>query len=156
MRLWKHYKTIHNDGGHCEDNSDAGSLQECLARGNRTYRARPFNFVNLVAKEHCACSIEEDCVLILSEYAGAAAQLQSGVLLVSAYDREGVADAIHRAFHMSLAKRRAHMRRLRRAVRKQEIFWWADSFLRASIETDMSAFPLCDFVPLSEAPVFPF
>ena len=112
--------------------------------------------MNLVAKEYCACSIEEDCVLILSEFAGAAAQMQSGALLVNPYDREGVADAIHRAFHMSLAERRARMRRLRRAVRKQEIFWWADSFLRASIETDMSAFPQSDFVPLSETPVFPF
>jgi trehalose 6-phosphate synthase/phosphatase len=53
--------------------------------------------MNLVAKEYCACSIEEECVLILSEFAGAAAQLQRGALLVNPYDIEGVADAIYRA-----------------------------------------------------------
>jgi trehalose 6-phosphate synthase len=39
--------------------------------------------MNLVAKEYCACSIEEDCVLILSEFAGAAEQLGRGALLVN-------------------------------------------------------------------------
>ena len=59
--------------------------------------------MNLVAKEYCTCSIEEDSVLILSEFAGAAAQLYRGALLVNPYDIEGVADAIHRAFHMDRA-----------------------------------------------------
>jgi len=50
--------------------------------------------MNLIAKEYCAASLEEDCVLILSEFAGAAAQLQKGALLVNPHDTEGVADAI--------------------------------------------------------------
>ncbi|MFP5350443.1 MAG: trehalose-6-phosphate synthase [Gammaproteobacteria bacterium] len=107
--------------------------------------------MNLVAKEYCACSIEEDCVLVISEFAGAAAQLQNGALLVNPYDIEGVADAIQRAFHMPLAERRARMRRLRRSVRRQEIFWWADSFLRAAIARDLRAFPLpADYVPRND------
>lgn len=113
--------------------------------------------MNLVAKEYCACSIEEDCVLVLSEFAGAAAQLQSGALLVNPYDIEGVADAIHQAFQMSLSERRARMRRLRRSIRQQEIFWWADSFLRAAIARDLGAFPLpADYVPRREITAFPF
>lgn len=105
--------------------------------------------MNLVAKEYCACSIEEDCVLILSEFAGAAAQLQRGALLVNPYDTEGVADAIYRAFTMDITERRARMRRLRRAIRKQDIFWWVDVFLRAAIAKDLSAFPLPeDYVPV--------
>lgn len=52
--------------------------------------------MNLVAKEYCACS-DDDCTLILSEFAGAAQQLQRGALLVNPYDIEGVADAIYRA-----------------------------------------------------------
>lgn len=112
--------------------------------------------MNLVAKEYCACSIEED-VLVLSEFAGAAAQLQSGALLVNPYDPEGVADAIHQAFRMSLSERRARMRRLRRSIRQQEIFWWADSFLRAAITRDLGAFPLpADYVPRREIMAFPF
>jgi trehalose 6-phosphate synthase/phosphatase len=104
--------------------------------------------MNLVAKEYCACSIEEDSVLILSEFAGAAAQLQNGALLVNPYDREGVADAIHSAFLMPIAERQRRMRRMRRSIRDQDIFWWVDSFLRAAIAKNLTAFPLPpDFVP---------
>ena len=97
--------------------------------------------MNLVAKEYCACSIEEDCVLILSEFAGAAAQLQRGALLVNPYDIEGVADTLRRAFTMSVEERCARMRRLRRSIRESDIFWWVDSFLRAAIAKDLTAFP---------------
>jgi trehalose 6-phosphate synthase len=107
--------------------------------------------MNLVAKEFCACSIEEDCVLILSEFAGAAAQLQRGALLVNPYDIEGMADAIHHAFGMPARERAARMRRLRRSIREQDIFWWIDSFLRAAIAKDLSDFPLpADYVPRDE------
>jgi trehalose 6-phosphate synthase len=107
--------------------------------------------MNLVAKEFCACSIEEDCVLILSEFAGAAAQLQRGALLVNPYDIEGMADAIHHAFGMPAKERAARMRRLRRSIREQDIFWWIDSFLRAAIAKDLSDFPLpADYVPRDE------
>jgi len=104
--------------------------------------------MNLVAKEFCACSIEEESVLILSEFAGAAAQLQNGALLVNPYDRDGVADAIYTAFGMPPAARRTRMRRLRRTIREHDIFWWVDSFLRAAIAKDLSAFPLPpDYIP---------
>ena len=105
--------------------------------------------MNLVAKEYCACSIEEDCVLILSEFAGAAAQLQGGALLVNPYDIEGVADAIHRAYTMNDDERRNRMRRLRRVVREYDIFWWVDSYLQAAIDRDLSDYPQPekDYVP---------
>lgn len=113
--------------------------------------------MNLVAKEYCAASIEEDCVLILSEFAGAAAQLQQGALLVNTYDVEGTADAVWHAFRMEKAERRARMRRLRRSIREQDIFWWADSFLRAAIAKDLSAFPLpADYVPRDDTEVLPY
>jgi trehalose 6-phosphate synthase len=96
------------------------------------YRAADIGFVtplrdgmNLVAKESCASSIEEDCTLILSEFAGAAAQLRTNALLVNPYDVEGVADTLYRAFTMSDEERRARMRRMRRSIRKADIFWWA-------------------------------
>jgi trehalose 6-phosphate synthase len=97
--------------------------------------------MNLVAKEYCACSIEEDCTLILSEFAGAAPQLARGALLVNPYDIEGVADAIHRAYHMDRNERRARMRQMRRSIRESDVFWWVDSFLRAAITKDLRAFP---------------
>src|SRR6185503_14834429 len=97
--------------------------------------------MNLVAKEYCACSIEEDCVLILSEFAGASAQLGRGALLVNPHDIEGVADALLRAYQMGATERRARMRRMQRSIRNYDIFWWVDSFLAATFTRHLSDFP---------------
>jgi len=88
--------------------------------------------MNLVAKEYCTCSLEGNGVLILSEYAGATAQLQDDALLVNPYDVEGVADAIHRAFIMSEEERTRRMQRMRDSIRKHDIHWWVDTFLKAA------------------------
>ncbi|MGA1841511.1 MAG: alpha,alpha-trehalose-phosphate synthase (UDP-forming) [bacterium] len=101
--------------------------------------------MNLVAKEYCACSLEENSVLILSEFAGAAPQLYRGAILVNPYDVEGMADAIYQAFMMSREERRTRMRRLRRTVQKYNIFWWVDSFLNAAITKRLDSFPALDF-----------
>lgn len=90
--------------------------------------------MNLIAKEYCACQIEEKGVLILSEFAGAADQLGSHSLLVNPYHQEQVADAIYQAFHMDSAQRRARMRELRRLVKRQDVFWWVDGCLRAALD----------------------
>lgn len=105
--------------------------------------------MNLVAKEYCTCSIETDGVLILSEFAGAAAEFQRGALLVNPFDRHGVADALHRALTMPPGERRERMRRLRRIVRDNDIFHWVDSFLVASDprKSDHSLKPVEEFVP---------
>ena len=97
--------------------------------------------MNLVAKEYCASSLEENCVLILSESAGAASQLHSGALLVNPYDVEGTASAIHQALTMPLEERRVRMRKLRRVVRKRHVFWWVAMFLKAAFAVDLTAFP---------------
>lgn len=87
--------------------------------------------MNLVAKEYCACQTENNGVMILSEFAGAAAQMARGAILVNPYDLEHVADAIQRAVCMTPAQREPAMRRLRRLLRRQDVFWWADRFLGA-------------------------
>jgi trehalose 6-phosphate synthase len=96
--------------------------------------------MNLVAKEYCACS-RDDGVLILSEFAGAAAQLPDA-LLVNPYDVAGVAEAIYQAWTMGQEQRRARMRNLRRAVRERDIFWWVDSCLQAETAHSLSNFTL--------------
>ncbi len=110
--------------------------------------------MNLVAKEYCTCSIEEDCVLILSEFAGAASQLARGALLVNPHDIEAVADAIHTAFAMPPEERRARMRRMRTSIRENDVFRWVDNFLRAAIATDLSAFPQPEGLPLEAVSEF--
>ncbi len=95
--------------------------------------------MNLVAKEYCACRIEQDGVMILSQFAGAAEQLKSGAVLVNPYDGEQMADAISMAFHMSQAERGARMKRMRRLTRDENVFCWVDSFLRAGAKLNARA-----------------
>ena len=84
--------------------------------------------MNLVAKEFPAARIDEDGVLVLSEFAGAADELADAIL-VNPYDVDGTAEAIHRALTMDATERRHRMRRLRQTVQEFDVHRWADSFL---------------------------
>jgi trehalose 6-phosphate synthase len=104
--------------------------------------------MNLVAKEFCASSVDEDSVLILSQFAGAAAQLGRAALVVNPYDVDQTAEAIHNAFLIRPAERRYRMKRLRRSVRAQDIFWWVDSFMRAATDKHLRDFPVLEeYIP---------
>jgi trehalose 6-phosphate synthase/phosphatase len=100
--------------------------------------------MNLIAKEYCAAQIEENGTLILSEFAGAASQLQEGALLVNPYHIEEVADAIQRAFQLPADEKSARMRSLRATIRDQDIFWWVDSFLKAAFHRSLNDFPVLE------------
>lgn len=91
--------------------------------------------MNLVAKEFCACQVDGNGVLVLSEFAGAAAQLQRGALLVNPHDIEGMADALNIAFGMDEDERRRRMEGMREILREQDIFWWVDYYLQAALGT---------------------
>ncbi|MBD3170329.1 MAG: trehalose-6-phosphate synthase [candidate division Zixibacteria bacterium] len=107
--------------------------------------------MNLVAKEFCASDIEEHGVLILSEFAGTAAQLSIGALMVNPHDIDGVADAIYEAFKMPDSERRSRMHKLRRSVRRNNIFLWVDSFLQSAISRSRDIFPIIeDYVPKND------
>ncbi|MGE5646675.1 MAG: alpha,alpha-trehalose-phosphate synthase (UDP-forming) [Acidobacteriota bacterium] len=86
--------------------------------------------MNLVAKEYCAANADESGALVLSEFAGAAAELRSGALLVNPNDTIGLADMLRAAFLMSPAERRRRMRRMRETVRRHDVFEWCDRFFR--------------------------
>jgi trehalose 6-phosphate synthase/phosphatase len=100
--------------------------------------------MNLIAKEYCASNIENDGVLILSEFAGAATQFQKNVMLVNPHDIEGMADALYKAFVMDEHTRKGKMKKLREKVRKYDIFWWVNSFLQAAISKDLVNFPVLE------------
>lgn len=88
--------------------------------------------MNLISKEYCVSRVDEDGVLILSEFAGSAAQLHKGALLVNPYDVEGTAEAIYEAYRMDREEQQRRMRRLRKIVRKYDIHWWCEAFLQAA------------------------
>ncbi len=80
--------------------------------------------MNLVAKEYVASRVDEDGVLILSAFAGAAQEL-TGSLIINPYATEQFADAIHQALTMSETERRIRMRQMRNTVQENNIYKWA-------------------------------
>jgi len=86
--------------------------------------------MNLVAKEYCTANTDKQGVLILSEFAGAAAQLHRNALMVNPYDTEGVANAIYHAYQMPEKEQQLRMKRLRGSIAKRDIYWWVNLFLR--------------------------
>jgi trehalose 6-phosphate synthase len=86
--------------------------------------------MNLVAKEYVAARDDEDGVLILSKFTGAAVELRDA-LVVNPYDIVGVAEAMHRGLEMSRSERRERMQRMRRQVMENNIYRWAANVLGA-------------------------
>jgi trehalose 6-phosphate synthase len=86
--------------------------------------------MNLVCKEYVACRYDLGGSLVLSEFAGAAAELTSA-FLVNPHDLDGVKNALHAALTVDPAEGRRRMRALRRQVLTHDVDRWARSFLEA-------------------------
>lgn len=86
--------------------------------------------MNLVAKEFAASRVDEDGVLVLSEFAGAVDEL-TDALVVNPYDCDGTAEMLHRALCMPFPERHARMRGLRERVFAHSCDRWSDEFLTA-------------------------
>jgi trehalose 6-phosphate synthase len=86
--------------------------------------------MNLVAKEYVATRTDNRGVLVLSEFAGAADELGSA-LLINPHDIDWVKDAIRRAIDMPAAEQGRRMRALRRRVLEHDVEDWSRSFLTA-------------------------
>jgi trehalose 6-phosphate synthase/phosphatase len=84
--------------------------------------------MNLVAKEYVASRLNNDGVLVLSEFAGAADELKDAIL-VNPYNTESVMDAIKAAIAMPLSEQVARMTQLRKNVLKKDIHYWTNTFL---------------------------
>ena len=92
--------------------------------------------MNLVAKEYVAAQDASDPgVLILSRFAGAAAEFKEGALRVNPYDTEAVGAAIKRAVTMPLAERKSRHADLYAALLRNDISKWGDNFLSALMGT---------------------
>jgi trehalose 6-phosphate synthase len=84
--------------------------------------------MNLVAKEFVAARDDLDGVLILSELAGAAQELEEA-LIINPYDERGFTAAILRAVDMPGWERRRRMQALRRRVAGRDVLAWASDIL---------------------------
>jgi alpha,alpha-trehalose-phosphate synthase [UDP-forming] len=91
--------------------------------------------MNLVAKEYAASRTDEDGVLILSQFTGAAREL-SEALLVNPFAEHEVADAIHAALTMPEEERSRRMRSLREEIQTNNVYRWAERILAALLKLD--------------------
>jgi trehalose 6-phosphate synthase len=87
--------------------------------------------MNLVAKEYVAAQAPDNPgVLVLSQFAGAAQELKSA-LIVNPYDIEATAAAIARAFSMQLDERKDRWHTMMAVLRANSVHDWASQFLQA-------------------------
>ena len=86
--------------------------------------------MNLVAKEYVAARGDLGGALVLSEFAGAAAEFKQSYL-VNPHDINGVKDALIRALFDEPADRRKRMRAMRRHLFAHDLDHWARSFFDA-------------------------
>nr|WP_233092599.1 trehalose-6-phosphate synthase [Paracoccus sp. IB05] len=87
--------------------------------------------MNLVAKEYVAAQDPEDPgTLILSRFAGAAAELGEGALLVNPYDEETITRAVAQAVAMPREERKARHAAMAAVLADHDVFGWCRDFLR--------------------------
>src|SRR5882762_56892 len=86
--------------------------------------------MNLVAKEYVACKPEGDGVLVLSEFAGAAAEMGEA-LMINPFDEERTEATIERALTLDEQERRQRMTALHHRVLRNNVFHWGERFLTA-------------------------
>lgn len=91
--------------------------------------------MNLVAKEYVASRGEGPGTLVLSEFTGAAKELQRA-LLVNPRDIDQLAETLLKAVTMDPVESAARLTSLRKVVRRHDVFVWARSFMRALAPDD--------------------
>jgi len=85
--------------------------------------------MNLVSKEFVSMRDDEQGVLVLSAFAGAAEELAQDAILVDPRDTFALADSLAAALSMSDPEQRFRMARMRLIVRRANIHRWAASML---------------------------
>jgi alpha,alpha-trehalose-phosphate synthase [UDP-forming] len=84
--------------------------------------------MNLVAKEYVSTRSDETGVLILSQFTGAARELE-GAVMINPYDTEEFADRIKEAVIMDKEEARLRMAKMREQVARNNIYRWAGKVL---------------------------
>ncbi len=84
--------------------------------------------MNLVAKEYIAARDDEEGVLILSQFTGAARELPES-LVVNPYNIDQSAAALHLALIMPVAEQRTRMRHMRNLIQEFNVYRWAGRML---------------------------
>jgi trehalose 6-phosphate synthase len=110
------------------EHHDAAQVYELYRAAELCYVSSLHDGMNLVAKEFVAARDDEQGVLILSQFTGAARELAEA-LIVNPYDIEQSAAAMHIALTMSPEEQRARMRSMRSLVQEFNVYRWAGRML---------------------------
>jgi trehalose 6-phosphate synthase len=110
------------------EHHDAAQVYELYRAAELCYVSSLHDGMNLVAKEFVAARDDEQGVLILSQFTGAARELAES-LIVNPYDIEQSAAAMHIALTMSAEEQRARMRSMRNLVQEFNVYRWAGRML---------------------------
>ena len=84
--------------------------------------------MNLVAKEFVASQVDENGVLVLSRFTGAAEEIEEAVL-INPFNVGGFVDGIRTALEMEPDERRRRMRAMRSQLHRSTIFDWLHAIL---------------------------
>lgn len=90
--------------------------------------------MNLVAKEYIACRTDNSGVLILSEMAGAANELNEA-LIINPNNFRQVADAIKEAINMPVEEQKRRNKTMQARIAKYNVERWAEEFLQQLRDT---------------------
>jgi trehalose 6-phosphate synthase len=110
------------------EHHDAVQVYEMYRAADLCYVSSLHDGMNLVAKEFVAARDDEQGVLLLSQFTGAARDLAEA-LIVNPYDIEQSAAAMHLALTMSPEEQRARMRSMRNLVQEFNVYRWAGRML---------------------------
>ncbi len=110
------------------EHHDAAQVYEMYRAADLCYVSSLHDGMNLVAKEFVAARDDEQGVLLLSQFTGAARDLVEA-LIVNPYDIEQSAAAMHLALTMSPEEQRARMRSMRNIVQEFNVYRWAGRML---------------------------
>jgi trehalose 6-phosphate synthase len=93
--------------------------------------------MNLVAKEYVASRVDEDGVLILSDFTGASRELTDAII-VNPFSEEESVEAIRQALEMPEEERRKRMRKMRAVVAENNIYRWAGKIISALLRFEFT------------------
>lgn len=85
--------------------------------------------MNLVAKEYLAAKRDQPGVLILSEMAGAAIELQDA-LIINPNDKDEIEKAILQALTMPIEEKRERLDRMQKRIASRTVKRWANDFVK--------------------------
>ncbi|MEP0480440.1 MAG: trehalose-6-phosphate synthase, partial [Nonlabens sp.] len=84
--------------------------------------------MNLVAKEYVACRTDQTGVLILSEMAGAAKEMNEA-LLINPNDMELIANTIKEAIEMPVSEQKKRNKYMQSRLKRYNVEKWAEDFM---------------------------